>query len=62
MKLLLLIAALISLSSCASIENLGQALGGGGVEPVDGKYYIELTYFGESRTKHHFKGSPPHRL
>lgn len=59
MKLLLLIAALISLSSCASIENLGQALGGGGVEPVDGKYYIELTYFVESRTKHHFKGKSP---
>ena len=59
MKLLLLIAALISLSSCASIENLGQALGGGGVEPVDGKYYIELTYFKESTTKHHFKGKSP---
>ena len=59
MKLLLLIAALISLSSCASIENLGQALGGGGVEPVNGKYYIELTYFKESATKHHFKGKSP---
>ena len=45
MKLLLLIAALISLSSCASIENLGQALGGGGVEPVDGKYYIRIDVF-----------------
>ena len=59
MKAVLFIAALISVSACAAMKDLGQSLDGGGIEQVEGEYYYELKYMFQSRTAHRWKGKSP---
>ncbi len=62
MKAILCVVVLIGVSGCAPMKNLGQSLGGGGVEQVEGKYYVELKYYRESASKHHFKRKSPTQI
>lgn len=59
---ILCVIVLISVSGCAPMKNLGQSLGGGGIEQVEGKYYVELKYYKESASKHHFNRKSPTQI
>ena len=62
MKAILCVVVLIGLSGCAPMNNLGQSLGGGGTEQVEGKCYVELKYYRESASKHYFKRKSPTQI
>ncbi len=62
MKAIMCVVVLIGVSGCAPMKDLGQSLGGGGIEQVEGKYYVELKYYRESASKHHFKRKSPTQI